>query len=145
MENKENKIEEKLDNKGLAKYKMSKKTLFSTLSLGVCILLIIVLSITSAAFDTKLLKDVVYWINVSLSCAICIFGMIAGQQMGDDMARNNPLGQFRKSLSNYAKTYKEVDTGKKSSYFEDWLDIYRQKKIFRKMRRLLKDNGIHQK
>ena len=30
--------------------------------------------------------------------------MITGQQMGDDMARNNPLGQFRKSLSNYAKT-----------------------------------------
>lgn len=144
MENKENKIEEKLDNKGLAKYKMSKKTLFSTLSLGVCILLIIVLSITSAAFDTRLLKDVVYWINVSLSCAICIFGMITGQQMGDDMARNNPLGQFRKSLLNYAKTYKDVDTGKKSSYFEDWLDIYRQKKIFRKMRRLLKDNGVHQ-
>lgn len=144
MENKETKIEEKLDKKGLAKYKMSKKTLFSTLSLAVCVILIVVLSVTSAAFNPELLKDVVYWINVALSCSICIFGMITGQQMGDDMARNNPIGQFRKSLGNYATTFKRIDEGKKSSYFEDWLDLYRQKKIFRKMRRLLKDNGVHQ-
>ncbi len=145
MENKTNKVEQQIDeNKSLSKYKMSKKTLFSMLSIAVCIILIIVLSVTGALFNPEVLKDVTYWINVILSCAICIFGMITGQQMGDDMSRNNPLGQFRISLKKYSSSYKKVDDGKMSSHFEDWLDLYRQKKIFRKMRRLLKDNGVHQ-
>ena len=145
MENKTNKVEQQMDdNKSLNKYRMSKKTLFSMLSIAVCIILIIVLSVTGALFNPEVLKDVTYWINVILSCAICIFGMITGQQMGDDMSRNNPLGQFRKSLKKYSSSYKKVDEGKMSSHFEDWLDLYRQKKIFRKMRRLLKDNGVHQ-
>ena len=145
MENKTNKVEQQIeDNKSVSKYKMSKKTLFSMLSVLVCLVLIVVLSFTGAIFNPEVLKNLTYWINVILSCAICIFGMITGQQMGDDMSRNNPQGQFRMSLKKYSANYKKVDENKKSSYFEDWLDLYRQKKIFRKMRRILKDNGVHQ-
>lgn len=144
MENKENKVEKAVEKNKLAKYGVTKKSLYSLLSIVFCLALIVVLSFTGAKYNPELLKDPIYWIGVAINSGLCIYGMITGQQMGDDMARNNPNGQFRMSLYNYKTAFKNVDESKASSCFSEWLDDYREKKIKRKIRRHLKDNGIHQ-
>lgn len=144
MENKENKVEKAVERNRLAKYGVTKKSLYSILSVIFCLLLIVTISITGAQYKPELLRDPVYWVGVAINSGLCIYGMITGQQMGDDMARNNPSGQFRLSLSNYRVAFKNVDESKASSYFSEWLEDYREKKIRMKIRRYLKDNGIHQ-
>ena len=144
MENKENKIEKAVEKNKLAKYGVTKKSLYSILSVIFCLLLIVTISVTGAQYKPELLRDPVYWVGVAINSGLCIYGMITGQQMGDDMARNNPNGQFRLSLSNYKVAFKNVDESKASSYFSEWLENYREKKIKMKIRRHLKDNGIHQ-
>jgi hypothetical protein len=144
MGNKENKVEKAVEKNRLARYGVTKKSLYSILSVIFCLLLIVTISVTGAQYKPELLKDPVYWIGVAINSGLCIYGMITGQQMGDDMARNNPSGQFRLSLSNYRVAFKNVDESKASSYFSEWLEDYREKKIKRKIRRHLKDNGIHQ-
>jgi hypothetical protein len=145
MENKENKIEKAVEkNNKLAKYGVTKKSLYSLLSILFCLALIVTLSFTGAKYKPELLKDPIYWVGVAINSGLCIYGMITGQQMGDDMSRNNPSGQFRLSLSNYRVAFKNVDTSKASSYFSEWLEHYREKKIKMKIRRYLKDNGVHQ-
>ena len=144
MENKENKIEKAVEKNKLAKYGVTKKSLYSILSVIFCLLLIVTISVTGAQYKPELLRDPVYWVGVAINSGLCIYGMITGQQMGDDMARNNPNGQYRLSLSNYKVAFKNVDESKASSYFSEWLEDYREKKIRMKIRRHLKDNGIHQ-
>ena len=142
MENKVEKAVEK--NNRLAKYGVTKKSIYSLLSVGFCLILIIVLSFTGAKFDLKALEDPTYWISVAINSGLCIYGMITGQQIGDDLSRNNTKGQFRLSLTRYSAAFKSVDESEASSHFEEWLENYRERKLKRKIRRYLKDNGIHQ-
>ena len=141
----ENKVEQAVEkNNRLAKYGVTKKSIYSLLSVIFCLVLIIVLSFTGAKFDLKALEDPTYWIGVAINSGLCIYGMITGQQIGDDLSRNNPKGQFRMSLTRYSTAFKNVDEGEASSHFEEWLENYRERKLKRKIRRYLKDNGIHQ-
>lgn len=141
----ENKVEQAVEkNSKLAKYGVTKKSIYSLLSVLLCLILIIVLSFTGAKFDLKALKEPTYWISVAINSGLCIYGMITGQQIGDDLSRNNPKGQFRMSLTRYSAAFKKVDEGEASSHFEEWLEHYRERKLKRKIRRYLKDNGIHQ-
>lgn len=141
----ENKVEQSVEkNSKLAKYGVTKKSVYSLLSVFFCLLLIITLSFTGAKYDLNALKDPTYWVGVAINSALCIYGMITGQQIGDDIFRNNPKGQFRMSLNRYSEAFKKVDDSSASSYFEEWLENYRDRKLKRKIRRYLKDNGIHQ-
>lgn len=141
----ENKIEQAVDkNNKLAKYGITKKSVYSLLSVILCLILIIVLSFTGADFDLESFKDARYWINVAINSGLCIYGMITGQQIGDDLSKNNPKGQFRMSLNRYSAAFKKIDESDASSHFEEWLENYRERKLKRKIRRHLKDNGVHQ-
>lgn len=141
----ENKVEQAVEkNSKLAKYGVTKKSIYSLLSVIFCLVLIITLSFTGAKFDLKALEDPTYWVGVAINSGLCIYGMITGQQIGDDLSRNNPKGQFRLSLNRYSAAFKNVDEGEVSSHFEEWLESYRERKLKRKIRRYLKDNGIHQ-
>jgi hypothetical protein len=145
MDKKENKIEKAVtDNKLNNRFWLTKKTTYSLLAILACVLLIVVLSFTNATFNEENIKSIKYWVNFAILMAICIFGMIIGQQVGDDISRNNPKGQFRKSLTNYANSYQKVEAKKIFCYFDDWLVIYKEKKLQKKKENYLKNNGIHQ-
>ena len=132
-------IYEKLNNYGL-----TKKTLYSFVSIIVCVLLIIVLSIVQAEFDISKLNNINFWINFVVLCGISIYGMSAGLKIGDDVSRNNDNGMFRKSLKKYSLIFKTIDDKKYFAYFEDWLEILRMKKLRKKIEDILRDNGIYQ-
>lgn len=141
---KENKVEKSIEKGKLSKYKLTRKSWYSLASIFVAFLLIVVLSLTSAVYDPKKLTTVAYWVNVALSSAICIFGMISGQKIGDDMSRNDDLGQFRRSLKKYSESYENIEKKSILNYFEDWLDLYRQKRIKKKIARTLRDASVYQ-
>ena len=144
MYEKENKVSKSfLDNK-LNKYGVTKKTAYSIGSMLICIFLIIVLSITQAQFDTSLIATVAFWIDFVILSGLCIYGMISGQQTGDDMSRNNPNGLFRSSLKKFEVAFNQIDELMLFAYFEEWLDLYRERKLKKKIEAMLKDNGIHQ-
>lgn len=143
-ENEKNKVNKSIIDNKLAKYGVTKKTAYSVSSVVICIFLIIVMSITQATFDSSLLKTVNFWIDFVILSGLSIYGMIAGQQAGDDVSRNNPNGAFRNSLKRFSIAFEKLDNLKLFAYFEDWLEIYREKKLRRKIEGMLKDHGIHQ-
>lgn len=145
MEKKENKIEKVLVNgKFKNNFWLTKKTTYSLLALIVCLVLIVILSCVNAGFNPNILKAPEFWINYSISAGLCIFGMITGNQMGEDIAKNNPNGQFRKCLARYSAIYQKIENACLFSFFDDWLNTYKEKKLKKKIEEYLRDNGIHQ-
>ena len=146
MENKKN--EANVNSKGrlefLDKHGITRKSLYSFFSIAICIILIIVLSITQATFNKEFYKDINYWIDLGIQVALCIFGITTGIQVGDDINRNNPKGRFRLVLGNYVVIYTYIDSKKMFSFFDDWLERYRELKQQKKIFTCLKENGIHQ-
>lgn len=143
-ENSENKINKSfLDNK-LNKYGVTKKTAYSIGGMLICVFLIIVLSITQAQFDTSLISTIGFWIDFIILAGLCIYGMISGQQTGDDVSRNNPKGLFRSSLKKFETIFGKIDNLMLFAYFDEWIEWYRERKLKKKIEAILKDNGIHQ-
>ena len=140
----ENKVSKSFTENKLSKYGVTKKTAYSVGGVLICIFLIIVLSITQARFNTDLINTVEFWVDFVILAGLCIYGMISGQQTGDDMARNNPKGAFRASLKKFTNGFKKIDGLKLFAYFEEWLEWYRDRKLKKKIEAILKDNGIHQ-
>lgn len=143
-ENEKNKISQSFIDNKLNKYGVTKKTAYSVGGMLICIFLIIVLSITQAQFDTSLIATVAFWIDFVILAGLCIYGMISGQQTGDDMSRNNPNGLFRSSLKKFEITFNKIDALMLFAYFDEWIDWYRERKLKKKIEAVLKDNGIHQ-
>lgn len=129
----------------IEKYGITKRTAYSSASILACIALIVIMSIVQATFDITKLKTVEYWVNLLISIAICIFGMIAGRQIGDDTYRNNPTGQYRMSLNRYSEIMKKLMDLKLYAYIDEWLEIFRRKKLQSKIEMTLLDAGIQQK
>lgn len=140
----ENKAEKAFIDNKLKRFGATKKTFYSLMSLIVCLLLIVVLSITQASFNKDAIYTVDFWLDFIILAGLCIFGMITGQSMGDDISRNNPSGVFRNTLNKLLGTFKKLDGLSLFAFFDDWLEIYRQKKIASKIRATLRDNGINQ-
>ena len=140
----EDKINEAINKTKLGRVGMTKKSLYSVLSVLACVVLIFAVSIAHVGFDNEFYKNIDYWVNLALLAGISIFGMFTGEQIGDDISRNNPSGRFRKSLSKYAQKHKQIDDKKLFSFFEDWLEDYRERKLKNKIKDTLKDNGILQ-
>ena len=140
----ENKAEKAFIDNKLRRFGATRKTLYSLMSLIVCLLLIIILSITQASFNKNAIYTVDFWLDFVILAGLCIFGMITGQSMGDDISRNNPSGVFRNTLNKFLTTFKKLDGISLFAFFDDWLEVYRQKKIASKIRATLRDNGINQ-
>ncbi len=128
----------------LEKYGVTRKSLYSMLSVLACISMIVVFSITQAYFNPEKLKTIEYWITLMIQIAICIFGMIAGKQAGDDMSRNLPDGRYRVSLNGYSQIIQTIKNLGLYAYIGDWLEFYRQRKLQDKIKMILGDNGIRQ-
>ena len=146
MESKKN--EANVQSKGklefLEKRGITRKSLYSFFSIAICVILVVVLSLTQATFNQEFYKDINYWIDLGIQVALCIFGITTGIQVGDDINRNNPKGRFRFVLGNYVVIYTYIDTKKLFSFFDDWLEHYRESKQQKKILTYLKENGIHQ-
>ena len=142
--NKTNKINKAWLSGKLDRYGMTKRSIYSMLSVIACIGFIIVLSIAQATFNPEKLKSIAYWVNLSIQVAVSIFGMIAGKQAGDDMGRNAPDGQYRTTLRNYGVIISRIKELEIYAYLSDWLVIYREKKLKEKIKNLLYENGIKQ-
>lgn len=140
----ESKVEKAVKKGNLSSYGFTRKTGYSFLAIFGCLVLILVLSITQARFEKDAFLDLQYWVNFAIVSAITIFGMITGQQMGDDVSKNNPSGNFRKTLNRYSDIYEKINEKKLFAFFEDWLEDFRQRKIVKKIQEYLKDNGVHQ-
>lgn len=125
-------------------YGMTKRTLYSVLGILGCFLLTIVMSITGMGFDQSVFLTWNYWTGMIIQFAISIFSMITGQQIGDDMNRNDKKKQYRRSLEKYTEQRKRVDALNIFEYFDLWLESYRAKKIDQKIRETLQDFGIKQ-
>ena len=143
-EKKENKVSKAFFDNKFSKYGVTKKTFYSMGGMLVCIMLIIILSVTGATFDKEQIKNISFWIEFAILAGLCIYGMILGQQTGDDMARNNPDGAFRVSLKKFGVVFNKIDSLMLFAYFDSWLESFRQRKIRKKIESILKDNGIHQ-
>ena len=143
-ENTENKVNKSFVDGKLNRYGATKKTAYSIGGMFICIFLIIVLSITQAQFDTSLIATVTFWIDFTILAGLCIYGMISGQQTGDDVSRNNPNGAFRSSLKKFGNSFNRLDGLMLFAYFDEWLEWYRERKLRKKIESFLKDNGIHQ-
>lgn len=140
----EDKLNEALARNKLDKYGVTKKSVYSVASVLACSILIIILSIFQAGFNSQFWTDISYWVNLAILIAISIFGMMTGEQIGDDTSRNNPEGRFRRSLFKYSTRFESIDKKRLFSYFEDWLELYRDRRLYKKIKTTLKDNGIHQ-
>lgn len=141
---KENKVAKAVIDNKLNKYGVTKKTFYSISSMVICIGLIIILSVTGAQFDSESIKTLGFWIEFSILAGLCIYGMISGQQTGDDVARNNQNGLFRSTLKKFSITFNRIDALMLFAYFDEWLIWYRERKLNKKIESILKDSGIHQ-
>ena len=128
----------------MEQYGITRKTVYSSMSLLACSALIIVLSITQAYFDPEKLRTIQYWVNLMIEIALCIFGMIAGKQAGDDIARNTPDGRYKASLRSYLSVISMIKDNGLYSYISDWLENFRQRKLTSKINDFLNDKGIKQ-
>lgn len=128
----------------MEKYGVTRRSVYSVISLLACMSLIIVLSIVQAQFDPAKLSTIEYWVNLMTQIAICIFGMISGKQSGDDVARNSPGGNYRVSLKNYSLIIATIKELGLYAYIGDWLENYRQRKLEEKIKMTLGDAGIKQ-
>ena len=133
MANQNDKLEKAYLSNKLESYGMTRKTIYSIGSVLMCMLLVVVLSVTQAAFDVALLGSVAFWVDFAILAGLSIFGMIAGQQVGDDVARNKPDGAFRKSLKRYTTIYDFINSSSLFAFFEGWLSFYKARKQKRKI------------
>lgn len=143
MKSEEN-IEKKFLDSKLEKFGITRKTIYASLSMIVCIALVVVLSIVNAGFNIDSLKTTKFWTNFAILAGLTVIGMVMGLQSGKDMSQNNKIGAFRKSLQKFGEIYKKIDDIMLFAYFEDWLQIYRENKRKQKIERIIKDNGIKQ-
>lgn len=137
-----NKFEKIAEN--AASYGVTKKTVYALFSIIACVFLIFVISLVQADFNTAVLKQWPFWVNVILGSGISIYGLITGQKIGDDISRNNKKGAFRSSLTKYANVFQKLQDSLLFAYFEDWLSFYRDRKRKKKIEDILKNNGIYQ-
>lgn len=142
IEKKEKKFEKISEKAEL--YGVTKKTLFSILSIVSTIIVLFAIAFTQAGFDITKFQTVDYWVGFVMLFGISIWGMINGQQIGDDLGRNNKNGAFRAVLGRYSNICKALDDNKYFAFFEDWLFIYRQRKLRKKIEGILSDNNINQ-
>lgn len=142
-ERKEKKLVENFYEK-VGSYGMTKKTLYSAISILAMIAIVFVLSFTQAGFDVSKLQTVAYWVNFVILAGLSIYGMVSGTQIGDDTARNNPKGAFRAVLSKYKTIYDDIDTKGYFAFFGDWLGFYKARKLEKAKKDFLSDNGIRQ-
>lgn len=142
--NKVNKVNKAFIQGKMEKYGVTRRSVYSALSLLACMSLIIVLSITQAYFNPEKIKSIQYWINLMIQISICIFGMISGKQSGDDVARNRSDGRYMVSLMAYSLVIKTIKELGLYAYIGDWLENYRQRKLDEKIKMILGDAGIKQ-
>lgn len=138
--NAKERLEEKISNAGV-----TKRTLYSAIGIFGCLFLTIVMSITGAGFDPAVFMTWNYWTGMIIQFAISIFSMITGQQIGDDVQRNKPNGQYRRELKNYKANYALIDDTGWIAYFDAWLSLYRERKLQKKIEETLRDLGMKQK
>lgn len=138
------KLDASMETEKIKKIGATKKTWFSLLSIGACLGLIIVISVVQVIFDPNVIYDTQFQINFIILAAISIFSMITGQGIGDDSGRNNPQGQFRKSLSRFGAIFDKIEIKKWFAFFADWLENYRERKLRKKIESTLKDEGVYQ-
>ena len=141
---KKNKVEESFVKNKLSKYGATKKTGYSILGLGGCLILIIALSLVNAIFNPDALTTVAFWIDYVILVFISIYSMTTGQGIGDDTGRNNEKGVFRQALIKFKNIFDLIDGKKYFTYFADWLEIYRMRKLRRKIEATIKDEGVYQ-
>lgn len=132
-------VDEKMD-----AYGVTKKTLYSVAGIMGCLVLTVVMSITGMGFDPAVFMTWNYWTGMIIQFGIAIFAMITGRQIGDDTQRNKPGGQFRKELGSYKAEYNKIDTSGIFDYFESWLEVYRERKLKKKIKEAIRDFGIQQ-
>ena len=140
----ESKVEQEVINGKLGKYGITRKSIYAISSVLMCIILVVVLSLTQAAFDPKKLETVAFWIEFVILAGFSIFGMIGGQRTSEDIFRNKPGGAFRIALRNFMKVLNELTGSICFAFFEDWLEDYRERKLKRKIQAFLKGLGIKQ-
>lgn len=142
-EKKRQSIKALIDGK-MDEYGMTKKTIYSVVGILGCLLLTIVMSCTGVGFNPAIIATWNYWVGMIIQFGISIYSMITGNQMGDDMQRNAPDGQFRRELSNYKKNYDRIGVLKIFEFFDRWLSLYREKKLHDKVIETMRDFGIKQ-
>ena len=138
------KLDASMETEKIKKWGATKKTWYSMLSIAACLGLIIVISLAQVIFNPDVIYDMQFWINFIILAAISIFSMITGQGIGDDSGRNNPQGQFRKSLGRFGAIFDKIEIKKLFAYFADWLENYRERKLRKKIESVLKDEGVYQ-
>ena len=142
-EKKRQSIKALIDGK-MDEYGMTKKTIYSVVGILGCLLLTIVMSCTGVGFNPAVIATWNYWVGMIIQFGISIYSMITGSQIGDDMQRNAPNGQFRRELSNYKKNYDRIDFLKIFEFFDKWLSLFREKKLHKKVIETIRDFGIKQ-
>lgn len=142
----EQKQQTQLTNDGLLKYGVTKKTLFTGLSIIAGVGLIAIISFLNAVFSPEKLKTWTYWAEVAISVGICIYGMVTGLQLGDDLSRTNQKGAFKKVVAKYFDIYSLICAeGKKYfAFFSDWLTVYKERLLKNKQEEVLKSYGVYQ-
>lgn len=143
IEEKKQKALDKLYNTA-DRYGVTRKTLYSIVSIFITIILLFAMAFTQAGFDTTKLEQVSYWVRFAILCGLSIWGMINGQQIGEDTARNKPTGAFRMTLVRYGNICLDLDKAKMTAFFEDWLYVYRVRKLKKKIESILTDHNINQ-
>ena len=142
-ERKNKSVKEIIDGK-MDAYGMTRRSVYSILGILGCLTLTLVWSIVGTNFDPAVFLTWNYWISLIIQFAIAIFSMITGRQIGDDMSRNRPDGQFRRELAGYERERTKIDSIGMFEYFETWLEIYRAKKVMNKTKETLREFGIKQ-
>lgn len=125
-------------------YGITKKTLYSILGIVGCLFLTVVMSITGLGFDPSVFATWNYWTGMIIQFAIAIFSMITGRKIGDDRSRNSKEGQYRKELGYYRAEYNKAIDLKLEVHFQDWLNVYREKKTKDNIRNAMIEYSIQQ-
>lgn len=139
----ENQKEKLLDK--INQYGITKKTLYSVISIFALVGFIFVWAFVQADFDPSKFSSPSEWVRFVILAGIASYSMVVGQQIGDDISRNNKKGAFRSTLAKYARTCEDIDSQNYFAYFELWLEDFREKKIYKKKCDYLKDFGVYQK
>lgn len=139
------KLESAADKGKLAQWGITRKSIYSGIAIVGCLFLVIVLSVVGAQFNKELLKSTAYWVSVSILAGLSVFGLVTGQQIGDDSSRNTPEGNFRKTLGNYDIIHDKIDNADGFIYFGGWLENYRERKLEKKCFEIIRDSGYRQR
>lgn len=125
-------------------YGITKKTIYSAISIVSTVFILFAMAFTQAGFDTTKFEQASYWVRFAILCGLSIWGMINGQQIGEDTVRNNPKGAFRITLARYGQVCLGLDEKKIAAFFGDWLILYRKRKLRKKIESVLTDHNINQ-